>query len=119
MEKRRDAWIVLCREWAANRVDREIDYVYSSKSNASRAIHNRKRNLLTAICALAKAEYDRACRLRKKVDELTKTITDALQSVQIHRDSNTGHGTTRTNFEQHEGSVISTDGGDEGSNRSD
>ena len=111
-------WIVFDRKWASERLGRDIDYAYSSKANAKRAIHDVKRNLLTELCTFAKVQENAAKYWKKKYSELLQSIQNVCEPGRVHLDSYNSNDTTKRHSELYEKRYPKTNCGDAGSNES-
>ena len=88
MEKQGEGvYVVLDRQWASQVLGRHIDSVYSSRSNASRAIHDVKRNLTTALCSFSRSQAELAEFWFQKYSRLLLNLHNAVESSRIHFDS--------------------------------
>ena len=74
IEQRDESWVIPCREWAAEHLDRTIKYQYRSKSNALRAIRDPKRNLVTHLCHDNMMLYERVVSSEIVLFNIHKTL---------------------------------------------
>ena len=111
-------WIVFDRKWASERLGRHIDFAYSSKANAKRAVHDVKRNLVTEICTLAKDQAISAEYWQKKYSELLQSIQNVYQPGRVHLDSYNSNDTTKRHSELYEKRDPKANCGDAGPNES-
>ena len=111
-------WIVFDRKWACDRLGRHIDFAYSSKANAKRAVHDVKRNLLTEICTFAKERANAAEYWQKKYSELLQSIQNVYEPGRVHLDSYNSNDTTKQYSQLYEKRYPKANCGDAGSDES-
>ena len=74
IDQRGESWVIPCREWAAEHLDRTIKYQYRSKSNALRAVRDPKRNLVTHLCHDNMMLYERVVASEIVLFNIHKTL---------------------------------------------
>ena len=74
IDQRGESWVIPCREWAAEHLDRTIKYQYRSKSNALRAVRDPKRNLVTHLCHDNQVLYERVVASEIVLFNIHKTL---------------------------------------------
>ena len=74
IDERGESWVIPCREWAAEHLDRTIKYEYRSKSNALRAVRDPKRNLVTHLCHDNMMLYERVVASEIVLFNIHKTL---------------------------------------------
>ena len=74
IDQRGESWVIPCREWASDHLDRTIKYQYRAKSNALRAVRDPKRNLITHLCHDNMLLYERVVASEIVLFNIHKTL---------------------------------------------